>query len=144
MHISFSLSKICAHACAREHLKWSCNIVRVSAPPSFPSLTNGLSIPSRNSLYPCRIMLISEKEQLLSELMRSLRLSKDKTAQEKLEVREQISKLEQEVKGESEEFMELLYVGKLLDSDYAARGKIWFSQLCMIVYRCRAPLLCCP
>ena len=45
-------------------------------------------------------MLISEKEQLLKEL-KSLRSSKDKTANEKLEIREQIAKLEQEIKGES-------------------------------------------
>ena len=43
-------------------------------------------------------MLISEKEQLLSEL-KSLRSSKDKTAREKQEIREQIVRLDEEIKG---------------------------------------------
>ena len=54
-------------------------------------------------------MLISEKEQLLKEL-KSLRSSKDKTANEKLEIREQIAKLEQEIKGEPGFDAHLIYL----------------------------------
>lgn len=49
-----------------------------------------------------RIMLISEKEQLLKEL-KSLRSCKDKTTSEKHDIRERIARLEQEIKGTSRE-----------------------------------------
>lgn len=44
-------------------------------------------------------MLISEKEQLLAEL-KTMKSSKEKTAEEKLVIKEQIRKLEQDLQGQ--------------------------------------------